>query len=1323
MRTKHRQTLFESSWFASSVPPGMYGHRSAPDAVLTLDGCLPNGELGTQLLSSAPNAQAASAPGPEVPATEGSCLKEGSTLRSATDVVRRGAPFSFEGLSDDLDCIPTLQLHEGASSLEGCIPSRASSTLSSRCAPITLPQAGSHFPPPTRASFVASAANFFPAELGKSRPKQLVIPAGRAPLTLVHAGSRTTSAPQLDASSSAGARTRMSTQAQAFTCLPFTSFDSVNGPKSLVGQTDWQEQDFILRAIEASGLPGTPVGRILRYPVKDFACPQVVLLRGGPPYGRRAVAIDSRFIGGDVFVVEVFPRTIAIEIVRALASQQSLGALLDAIRAEAIRVCVNGIPTELNEQVLPNADVLDFCEGGVPDSAIPQEAASAATTEPFDVVLENRPATPPVPTSSSLAVVRRWKRQGASSVAEQAAEVNQVRTRFQSKGLQRCTIYDPLRQVEIVHSSACEEPFRFLSWAIERARHLGRHVDGRVLNHGIAGFPAPQICIHPNLRADYVALPVEVSPGIVCTVVASREASALSLMEQLERDCSVTRMQRLLLTRGVVRMAINGITVEDIHQRDALIVADSARITPHYVLLEHGVVPEVELLEPHWRSATGPLVLHRPGLAPVEVSLPAHFSPTEVRQALIHMGFLDNAGSIHLPYVCPAVPGIGLHLLLLNRQQVESETTFAVHDVRRVVHPPFVQYWTAPTVHQAHLDFMTEVLHDAFTVLGPIIEVFYDTRPLHQALEHRGCPWLTVMGFPRTTSANTPVLEPALLPSAEMSRLRPGYRAAYSRFRRALGSSLGVTGRQASYASSGTTADNLTCPAGIEATSTTTTTLKPEEPLDASESSTSTTTTSVQGAHLAVVGPNSWQSCDIVFHMMGEHAATACTTQRGRGHLAEILTTATWCLHSHDVLAANCVLAACPRGFFSPDGRCHVFLTAGGSGADRFLWVFAPEWRPNPFAILWSEQLEFPDVLDAVGIGADDVAIISVDGVLRCQHPALARPGSVVCVSSSWQGHFTIPLHLLAERVMGIQSLIFRAAGPGDTSLCSRRQLSMFFHELVQEASRVVGEHRQGSRFVIARAGATPVLCCAGTPLPPTVQQAQRYYDEFLLPHFGALCLKDTAQVHYDLTYFVGRYEAGEHRLWFLPFEGGADTHLGDVEGLSLREVPAPRGYRIEPSLCSGWCGLARMQPDVRPSEPPVFEYLVRLPPGFSSSSDDSPSLVRDCRDLTPEEASIISGWERRNRAIASGLPEPLQSEEGGETGAASSDDIVCEVPSSASDNSQGTLDSSSSSSTDSDETSSLQLLPAKPLGGVAIRRLEMQSKKPDLLRWVRLPA
>ena len=494
--------------------------------------------------------------------------------------------------------------------------------------------------------------------------------------------------------------------------------------------------------------------------------------------------MDCRFIGSDIYVLELLPRTAVRDAIHRLSGPQTFTGLLAAFDAGTVGATVNGITVSSLDLLPDDADVLTLQEGAGATQRSISEPDSVETTEPFDVVLPQRPDTPPLPEERTPAIPRRWHRHVAFGRPELALDVSTARSSIEDRNSRRCSIFDPLRQVEIVYTPACAAPFRFLDWAISRAQHLGTRPDGRVINHEFGSFPGPQICIHPPLRGDFVALPIEVTPGIVCTVVAPRDFSALQLMIQLERDCSVTRMQRILFMHGKTKLKVNGVSIDDIYAPHALVVADTASITPHFILIEHGVAPDVELLPPHWQNAVGPLVVHRPLSAPLEVNVPSVLSPSGVRHALIAAGLLDNPGSLHMPYVCPVIPGIGLHLLALDRAQVESETCFCIFDLRRAVHPPLVPFWVSPVIVQASRDHLIEILHDEFPTLGPVLEIFYDTRPLHQALEHGGAPWLTVMAFPRVSAPDTPVLEPALTSAAELSRLRPGYRATFSQLRR-----------------------------------------------------------------------------------------------------------------------------------------------------------------------------------------------------------------------------------------------------------------------------------------------------------------------------------------------------------------------------------------------------------------------------------------------------------------------------------------------------------------------------------------------------------
>ena len=292
--------------------------------------------------------------------------------------------------------------------------------------------------------------------------------------------------------------------------LPFTSFDAVNGPKQLLGNLHWQEADFILRAVEAYRPCATFTSAWLSSPANCVTAQWTFI-----GY-RRAIVIDCRYVGSEVYVPELMPNAKVQDVIARIAGRHTFTALADAIEEGAIRTSVNGNTVHSTDTLPQDADVFALQE----DSGNPAASsgpASAATTEPFEVFLPQRSPTPPLPQEQGRVTTfpRRWKRPGAVSSAEQAYEANQARSSLEDPNSRRCTIFDPLRQVEIVYTIACKSPFRFLDWAITRAQHLGTRPDGRVINNEFDSFPGPQICIHPPLRSDNVTLPVEVSPGIV----------------------------------------------------------------------------------------------------------------------------------------------------------------------------------------------------------------------------------------------------------------------------------------------------------------------------------------------------------------------------------------------------------------------------------------------------------------------------------------------------------------------------------------------------------------------------------------------------------------------------------------------------------------------------------------------------------------------------------------------------------------------------------------------------------------------------------------
>ena len=297
----------------------------------------------------------------------------------------------------------------------------------------------------------------------------------------------------------------------------------------------------------------------------------------------------------------------------------------------------------------------------------------------------------------------------------------------------------------------------------------------------------------------------------------------------------------------------------------------------------------------------------------------------------------------------------------------------------------------------------------------------------------------------------------------------------------------------------------------------------------------STTTTSSVTVPLCTNPFVGLHHLDFVMHLSGPEACTAHVTQSGRGHTAEVLTELLWCLRRRDLLPDSCTLLACPRIFFDDHNRAHVFVSARATGAGRYFWLFAPGLQSQPVCLPWRDQIEIPDILDHLPLQGAETLQISINGELCREHPVFAAPGCVVKVSDGPHSHFTLPLHMLRGRCIGIQSLHFRARGPTALQSASRRDLRQFCDYVVAHARELLGERSTGNSFVVAGMHTPPLVCCAGTPLPPTLSQVQQYYDSRLQRHFGAMVLRDTACVQYDYTLFVQRQNSVQRRIWLWP--------------------------------------------------------------------------------------------------------------------------------------------------------------------------------------------
>ena len=115
----------------------------------------------------------------------------------------------------------------------------------------------------------------------------------------------------------------------------------------------------------------------------------------------------------------------------------------------------------------------------------------------------------------------------------------------------------------------------------------------------------------------------------------------------------------------------------------------------------------------------------------------------------------------------PALVDGGAHVVSLSREQVESCCCHMVMDLRRVVHPPFVTFWTTKTVTQFSVGHLEEILQAEFSSVAPLMFSL-------MTFELRRFPLITVMGIPSDSRHLGCMPEPALHFTRDLLMARPG---------------------------------------------------------------------------------------------------------------------------------------------------------------------------------------------------------------------------------------------------------------------------------------------------------------------------------------------------------------------------------------------------------------------------------------------------------------------------------------------------------------------------------------------------------------------
>ena len=560
---------------------------------------------------------------------------------------------------------------------------------------------------------------------------------------------------------------------------PYTAFDEVSCSRTLHAYPSWDIGQHVRHAIATSRLPGRPIGRPLQFQVAGFAVPQVAVTQDRRFSARRAAVFDLRGIGLEVEALDVIPSHSVAQSLAMLRTLHEVDEVLHRLRTGSLRCRVNAevVPHEAPigggvDVVVLEVTSVAWHQPRPPTPPIPEPTEmdadpTPAWTDPL-VLSEDSQPTPPVP--------RRWQKQLGRGLALTLTAKSEIPA---------CTIFDPKRHVEVVTHTSCHHPGALLVHALTTRKDFGTEIDGRVLMFPLPEWPRPQVCVHSLVFGSHVVVPVALGHK-VCTISVLREASIFELMLNLEGRCNVPRAYRHLVARGWVDVYVNNQRVVDIFERDSLLFADSVRVAA-VPALETSNAPDILFPEPRYPPRPDAfLTVHRPGLAPVQHYIHPFSTPEVMRMELRAQGLLSKDGAVQFPLVSPVLVDGGAHLISLSSAQVDSETCFMVMDLRRVVHPPFVTFWTTPAVTQFDVGHIEDLLLCEFPSVSPVVNVFVDDIRADVVTLARRFPLVTVMGVPSDPRHLGRLPQPALDYTQDLLLARPGQRSRSMRFSCAL---------------------------------------------------------------------------------------------------------------------------------------------------------------------------------------------------------------------------------------------------------------------------------------------------------------------------------------------------------------------------------------------------------------------------------------------------------------------------------------------------------------------------------------------------------
>ena len=977
----------------------------------------------------------------------------------------------------------------------------------------------------------------------------------------------------------------------------YSSIDRLLGLRFRAKFILWTDDHCRRDAVTSADYLIAPSGRVLRFPLEGLAVPQVLLRDAGLRAADHAFVLDLRAFGKQPFVVGAPPGTTVEGFLQAYALLP--GAALSVDEATScVNFQVNGAVSTPTAIISAQVDTLrPFpCTDGI----------LLATLLP---VARRRPPTPPLPARN------RWGRLRYQPPDDVMSTIDVEG--FGSEATQ-CTIFDPVRQVEVVTSFSCASADSLLRFATQRARHLGNVVEGRILTSTVDGYPTPQVCIHSPINSRYVMLPVVLPTG-VCTLPVLRSASPFELALEMEGTCAMPRLHRHLIARQLSVLQVNH-QPADPFLPDAFVQADSARLVPAFPLSAHRAPPSLHPVASGSEEMSLPCMVHREGHTPLTVTLPRLYTPFRFLRFLSSVGAIPPDHVVRPSWMAPVVQDVGVHFLVTLPPANTGDAPASLVDLRRIVTPPSVLFWVATPPDDLSLASLQEWIHAEFPSAGPILEAYVDDEAADHAQPLLSTSLITFVGLPRSSRHRIRIAQPAIRRSRDMLNHHPGFRSVWMRFPGYV---------RGSTSTSTTTTSTWTRTFGGE--------VVPELPAPAYIRSVPHTVTA--DCPDSATHPCSPLEHDpIVFHLASSDGAVASSSFVTTGCLAEVMTGLCDCLHRQGCMPEQCDLSTSPFLAFLPGGA-HVFCHASTDGSAARCWLYAPEWVQHPISVNCAAGISRVGVFQSVGIQPRDDILVSLGGVVW-PRSIFPHHGEVVLLCTASRPVHIAPLHTILHRVPDVQTLLFRIRGPSLSRLADRPSQHALWCQIVGHCQNLLGLNRPGQRATLACHSMSSIVVCPGTFLLPTLQQTQRFYNERLASHLGARTFKDTDRLDRDHALLLESCADHFRRPWIIQLPTGCHVLLADPVGSQLQNFHLGSGWYIQPTTLVGEAGIACITRRVNLG--PLERDRSHFPAGLSSS-DSSPSFdVAEAGWDPAESTRFLQYWAAELRHVRDFGPAPL---------------------------------------------------------------------------------